>query len=143
MYCSQALKLFLSSEISSLAHAYEMMKPNVVGIAGRKPKRIRDHILWAQPGRPTSRSPRLRSPSSTADAFEALHRCEADTDQPHSSWRADSQAHGVARSRSYPMLQNYFRRLSEQHGSGGPVRGDSLRKWPASRGSGPRQLASY
>ncbi len=25
------------------------------------------------------------------------------------------------------MLQNYFRRLSEQHGSGGPVRGDSLK----------------
>jgi hypothetical protein len=45
------------------------MNPNVVGIAGRKPKRIRDHMLWAQPGRPTSRSPRLRSPSSTADAF--------------------------------------------------------------------------
>src|SRR6266542_5575807 len=42
-----------------------------------------------------------------------------------------------------PHVANYFRRLSEQHGSGGPVRGDSLRKWPASRGSGPRQLASY
>src|SRR6266702_1588719 len=39
-----------------------MMKPNVVGIAGRKPKRIRDHMLWAQPGRPTGRFAKIAFP---------------------------------------------------------------------------------
>src|SRR5262249_42655852 len=41
--------LSIASEVASLAHAYDTMKPNIVGTAARKPGRIRDHMLWAQP----------------------------------------------------------------------------------------------
>ncbi len=39
----------IASEVASLACAYDMMTPNIVGTATRKPGRIRDHMLWAQP----------------------------------------------------------------------------------------------
>lgn len=39
----------IASEISSLAAAYGSMSPKVVGIQAPKPKRILQHMLWAQP----------------------------------------------------------------------------------------------
>jgi hypothetical protein len=39
----------IASEITSLAAAYEAMKPSIVGTNAPKPKTILDHMLWAQP----------------------------------------------------------------------------------------------
>jgi hypothetical protein len=39
----------ISSEMMSLAQAYDMTNPEFVGVAAPSPKTARDHMLWAQP----------------------------------------------------------------------------------------------
>ena len=39
----------IASEITSLAQAYDLVVPNIVGTEARKPRNLLDHMLWAQP----------------------------------------------------------------------------------------------
>jgi hypothetical protein len=83
----------ISSEIMSLAQAYDMTKPDFVGIAAPLPKSVRDHMLWAQPWQSKAASDALQKSSDAGgrlqkgdsiyvadiDSNLKRRRCDADT----------------------------------------------------------------